>query len=198
MAVKRKQTALQVLSEDSAYSKKSAEILDYSYYDTCVMSAVSINNLFKIPQGQGGKTKADTNFTLAGQLPQGQNFKVFALKFFYFAIAARVTADLLAIYKMLFETTVEIKIPGKDSLGTYKLAEAFGIPSLVNLVPTVAGDNIPMVLSGIPGKIILNNPLKIGSNQSIEIIIEHHTPVTAALYGDKLTVSLNGRLVRLS
>lgn len=194
----KKNTALQVLQEDSAYSKKAAEVLDYSYYDTFALSATTVNRLFVTPLGQQGKTKADTNWTLAGQLPQGQNFKVFCIKMFYNSISPRNTAELGYFYRMLFETTLEIKIPGKDSLGTYKLAEVFGMPSLMNLVPTVAGDNIPLIMSGIPGKIILNNPLKIGSTQSYEIQIEHHVAVNSALYGDKMSVSLNGRLVRLS
>jgi hypothetical protein len=196
--MKQNNTALQTLQEDSAYSKKAAEVLDYSYYDTAILSATLQNRYFVVPLGQAGKTKADTNWTLAGQLPQGQNFKVFCLKVFYNSIAARTTADVGHFYRMLFETTLEIKIPGKDSLGTYKLSEVFGIPSLFNLVPTAAGDNIPLVMSNIPGKIIFNNPMKIGSTQSFEIVVEHHTPVNAALYGDKLTVVLNGRLVRLS
>lgn len=191
-------TALQQMQENSSYSKKSAEKLDYSYYDTMTVSATLMNRMYVIPLGQGGKTKADTNFTLAGTLPQGQNLKVFVMKLFYLSNAPRSTADLLAWYRMLYETTLEVKIPGKDSMGLWTLAEIFGIPSLFNLIPTVAGDNIPMVLPAMPGKLTFNNPLVIGSVQSFEIQIEHQVAPAAALYGDKLKVSLNGRLIRLS
>jgi len=191
-------TALQKMSESSSYSKKSAEVLDYSYYDTMALSATNTNRLFVIPLGQAGKTKSDTNFTLAGTLPQGQNFKIFVLKLFYLSQVARSTAELLMWYKMLFETTIEFRIPGKDSMGIWTLAEAFGLPALFNLVPTNGGDNIPMIQPAITGKILFNNPLKIGSVQSFEIIVEHTVPVNPALYTDKLKISLNGRLIRLS
>lgn len=191
-------TALQAMQENSSYSKKSAEVLDYSYYDTMILSATLTNRLFVVPLGQANKTKSDTNFTLAGTLPQGQNFKVFVMKLFYLSTAIRSTAEVLSWYKMLYETTIEIKIPGKDTMGLWTLAEVFGVPSLFSLVPTVAGDNIPIIQPSMPGKITFNCPLKIGSVQSFEIQIEHQQPVAQALYGDKLKCSLNGRLVRLS
>lgn len=45
-------------------------------YQTLAATAVAQQTFFQTPVGQGGKTLADTNMELAGQLPKGQNFLI--------------------------------------------------------------------------------------------------------------------------
>lgn len=40
--------------------------------------------MFQVPAGQGGKTLADTNMTLAGQLPAGKFFQVESIEVYFF------------------------------------------------------------------------------------------------------------------
>lgn len=62
------------------------EVLRQSLYDFQAYAAAGQSSLsfFAVPDGQSGKTKADTNMTLAGQLPAGQQFLVQSLEVYFF------------------------------------------------------------------------------------------------------------------
>ncbi len=191
--------ALQRLQDDSAYSKRAMEVLDWTYYDTFkLLSTTLTHRLFTVPLGQAGKTLADTNLPNASQLPQGQNLKVHALKLFYMATAERDEDTLQNIYDVLRNTTFRFLVPGKDTLGTWPLAEVMGTPFLVKMLPSVAGDNVPMISPSFKGVYPLNFPLKIGAVQTFEVEIQHHVAPAAALNDDEIRVGLNGRLRRMS
>ncbi len=193
-------SALRKLEENGSYSKTAAEVLDFSYYDTMVMATGTLlQRLFITPLGQGGKSLADTNMVSAGQLPQGQNFKIYNFKVFYCSFGgAFATADINFWYQMLSTTTFEFIVPGKDNLGQWTLWEMIGESTMISLVPTVAGDNIPLNQPRYGGVFPLNKPIKIGAVQSFEVRIQHHVAPNAVLDDDKLFISLNGRLVRMS
>lgn len=194
-------SALKRLEEDSAYSKTAAEVLDWTYYDRLLIDGTTptlVHRLFVTPLGQAGKTLADTNMVLAGLLPQGQNMKVKAIKFLYVTAAAKATAVVTAFYTMLTRTTLEVIIPGKDSMGTWLLSEVLGVSSLFALTPTAAGDNIPLIQPRFHGIFPLNKAIKIGATQSFEIRITHHVAPAATLDNDRIYIGLNGRLVRMS
>lgn len=191
--------ALRKLADDSAYSKTAAEVLDWTYYDTIkLVSTTLVHRFFINPLGSGGKTLADTNLTLAGILPQGQNMKVKAIKLFLTGADAHTETDLLNIFIMLKNTTIEFVIPGKDSMGTWTLQEMFGISTAVQLTPSVAGDNIPMPQARYTSIFPLNKAIKIGATQAFEIRLTHHVAPNSGLDNDTLMVGLNGRLVRMS
>lgn len=193
-------SALRKLEENGSYSKTAAEVLDFSYYDTMVMATGTLlQRLFITPLGQGGKSLADTNMVSAGQLPQGQNFKIYNFKVFYQSYGGEfASADVNLWYKMLTETTFEFIVPGKDNLGQWTLWEMIGESTMIALIPTTAGDNIPINQPRYGGVFPLNKPIKIGAVQSFEVRIQHHVAPSANLDADKLFISLNGRLVRMS
>lgn len=62
------------------------EVLRQSLYDFQVYAAAGQTSLrfFQVPIGQSSKTKADTNLSLAGQLPAGQQFLVQSLEVYFF------------------------------------------------------------------------------------------------------------------
>jgi hypothetical protein len=62
------------------------EVLRQSLYDFQVYAAAGQAQLsfFQVPAGQAGKTKSDTNMTLAGQLPAGQQFLVQSIEIYFF------------------------------------------------------------------------------------------------------------------
>ena len=193
-------SALRKLEENGSYSKTAAEVLDFSYYDTMIMATGTLlQRLFITPLGQGGKSLADTNMVSAGQLPQGQNFKIYNFKVFYQSYGGEfASADVNLWYKMLTETTFEFIVPGKDNLGQWTLWEMIGESTMIALIPTTAGDNIPINQPRYGGVFPLNKPIKIGAVQSFEVRIQHHVAPSANLDADKLFISLNGRLVRMS
>jgi len=49
-------------------------------YQTLAAAGASTQKFFQTPQGQGGKTLADTNMELAGQLPKGQAFAIMGIQ----------------------------------------------------------------------------------------------------------------------
>jgi hypothetical protein len=186
----------QRLANDNAYSKNTVEKLDWSYWDTAVLVSTTLAwSFFAVPIG-GTKTKADTNMTSASQIPQGQNFKVHFVKVGLRTNAAINTAGLQAIYTMLYNTTATIKMPGKDSMGEWTLAELLGLEFATVVTPTVAGDTTIQAQPKFTGIFPLNNPLKIGGNGTFSVEVVHHVAPAAALDNCKLKITLNGRLFR--
>ena len=62
------------------------EVLRQSLYDFQVYAAAGQLQLsfFQVPVGQAGKTEADTNMSLAGQLPAGQQFLTQSIEIYFF------------------------------------------------------------------------------------------------------------------
>ena len=191
--------ALQKLQDKSSYSNQAGEKIDWSYYDTITLiSTTLVHRFFTVSLGQNGKTLADTNLVQSGLLPQGQNMKVHALKVAYVANSAKGTAELNTYFNLLNDTVIELIVPGKDSLGTWRLAEIMGINQLFPIIPTVAGDNISQPQPMFNGIFPLNIPWQIGAIQSFEVRLTHTVAVNAQLEDDKIVFMLNGRLIRMS
>jgi len=191
--------ALAKLQDDSAYSKNAGEVLDWTYYDTIsIISTTLMHRFYTVPLGQGGKTLADTNLPNSSLLPQGHNMKVHAINPFYITDAALATENLQMVYDLLNNTTIEFLVPGKATLGTWRLAEIFGSSFMAPLVPTVAGDVIQQNKCDFKPTFPLNYPIKIGAIQTFEIQLVHHVAPNAALDGNKICLGMRGRLVRMS
>jgi len=62
------------------------EVLRQTLYDFQVYAQAGQTQLsfFQVPVGQSSKTEADTNMTLAGQLPAGQQFLAQSLEIYFF------------------------------------------------------------------------------------------------------------------
>jgi len=186
--------------QQGAYGQ-GGELLDWTYYSTTILAnGTTVHNLFSAAVGQtfeGTVQTLDlTNMQSAGTIPQAQNLLVEALKFFYTGHAAFNNAALLAFYLLLEQTTVEIQIASKYVIGQWTLQELFGISTAINLVPTTAGDNVPMVEPNYHGIFPLNVPIILPALTTFKVIVTHQTASAAALNGDFLKVGLNGRLLR--
>lgn len=70
--------AMGALNEYRVNQESQLEILYAPLYDTLTyaLAGQAVLNFFQVQNGQGGKTLADTNMTLAGQLPAPQAFLV--------------------------------------------------------------------------------------------------------------------------
>lgn len=177
------------------------ELLDWSYYDTATLVSTTLTHrLFTIPLGGGTpqKTLNVTNMTAGGQIPQGQNFTVHALKILYTTATAFATADVQSFYSMLKNTTVEIILPGKDSMGTWVLQELLGLSVAAAVIPTVGGDNLDFATPRYHGVFPLNIPLVLAALTPFELRVIHHVAAAAALDNDRLQITLSGKLRRSS
>lgn len=168
---------------------------DFSYYDDMVIAAaVGTTTLFRNPIGVGGKTLADTNMVTAGILPSTQKLTVKAIKVFYATVDAFATVDLQAFYTMLRSTTFELQVSNKPVDIQLNLMELFGISLAAAFTPTVAGDNLPMILPRFHGIFPLNRPIVLQGNVQFEVRMSHWVAPGAGLVGDFLFISLNGDL----
>jgi len=175
------------------------EQLDWSYYDEADIAAATLTHrLFTTPLGQAGKTLANTNLTLAGQIPQGQLLDVRAIKVFYTSNAARATADVQSLYTLLNTTTLSVKLSNKETMGQWTLQELMGTAILFDMVPTVPGDNIPLVSPKFHGIFPLNKKIILAALTPFEVTMIHHVAPAAALADDRIKVSLSGILTRVS
>ena len=122
------------------------EKLDWTYYDTAILAAATqVHRLFTNPLGAGGKTLDQTNLTIAGQIPQGQQIITRAIKVMYRSVAVKATAALQSLYDLFATTTVQVKLQNKETMGIWTLQELLGSATLFALTPTVAGDNISQI-----------------------------------------------------
>lgn len=177
------------------------EKLDWTYYDRFILDGTTPtleHRLFTIPLGQAGKTLADTNLTQSGMIPQGQHFTVHALKPMILGITTMPTIDVHLLYTILERLTVEIILPGKDSMGTWTWQEIQGCCTMIDLTPTVPGDNIPLIQPRYHGIFPLNTPLTLAALTPFEVRCRHHAAPSADLDGMKFKLGLSGTLRRSS
>lgn len=192
-----RETALQTL-QTGTYGIEG-DRLDWSYYDEATMAAGTlVHRLFTNPLGAGGKTLDQTNLTIAGQIPQGQQMDVRAVKVMYTTSAARATADVQTYYTLLRSTTVSVKLANKESMGQWTLQELLGLSSAFAMTPTAAGDNIPLISPRFHGIFPLNKPITLAALTTFEVTMQHHVAPGAALNGDRLKIALSGILTRVS
>lgn len=69
----------------------------YSFQAYAAAGATQLT-FFALPVGQGGMTESDTNMTLAGQLPAGQEFLVQSLEVHFYPATPTVAADMPAAF----------------------------------------------------------------------------------------------------
>lgn len=175
------------------------ERLDWTYYDTATLAAATTTHrLFTNPLGSGGKTLDQTNLTQAGQIPQGQQLQVKAIKVMYRTSAVKNTASVVSFYDMLAQTTVSVKLANKETMGQWTLQELVGAATLFALTPTAAGDNIPLILPKYHGIFPLNTKIILAALTPFEVTVQHHVAVNAALANDQLKIGLSGTLIRVS
>jgi hypothetical protein len=192
---------------DRGTHARAGEVLDWTYYDSFAVSAALSVNMFQQAVGQGStpKTLDQTNMTSNGQIPTGQRMTIHRIKLNYISQAttwaSAGTAQTLYFYTMLAKTTLEFRIPGKDSLLTITLAELLGAATLLQMVPTTAGNADATIQPRFHGILPLNKPIILAAQTTFGVLVTHQTAPNAALYtgaGDIVKIGLNGILERRS
>lgn len=188
----RKQRALSQLQQGTYGT--SGERLHWSYYDTYTMATGTPTfSLFQAPIGQNSKTIGDTNMTTAGTLPQGQNMAINCIKIQYTSVDAFDAAALLAFNQYLNNAIVEFVINNKAPMWQSSLGELIGATlNTSQTTATVSGSNVNF----LTGVYRLHVPIRLGALVPFQVRITNTVASAAALDGDKVKVSLNGRLIR--
>jgi len=174
------------------------ERVAWSYYDTATLAvATTVFKMFTVPLGSGGKTLDLTNFTGNGALPQGQHLTIRGFRVMYRSITVSNTAGALAILQTLDNTTLEFGIQNKAPMYQATLAEMCGLPLSLITTPTVAGDNTVLASRGIyNGYIPLEVPLVLAALTPFSFTLTHQAATAAGQAGDRIRVSLVGKLLR--
>lgn len=177
------------------------EVIDKTYYDTLILdSTANVYRMFTQPEGQGTpvKTKDLTNMVSASQISQGQNLTVKAIQIAYISDTPRNTAAVQLIYDVINHFTAEVVIPGKDNLGDWTFQELFGACFMVNVVPTAAGDNLPLISPQFNGIRHLKVPIVLSALTTFEVRVTPQVASDIALDGDYIRIGLRGILRRSS
>lgn len=190
-------SALQQLQQGT-YNPKSGQLLWWSYYDRAILANATLQHtFFIIPVGQGGKTRADTNFPTAGSIPQGFNFEVHGIEVYYTPDEIRTQAEYDLILEMMRDTYLQLIVEGKSPQLELTLTQLFGSPFPVNVTGAAAGDYIGM-RSMAKGCFELPVIIPLAAETNFRVEMTHTVAVNAGLDGDEILLSLVGNLVTLS
>lgn len=174
---------------------KEGEVLSYSLFDTITLAAATtFHDFYTVPLGQAGKTKADTNMVQAGVMPAGQRLRADFIKVMVVGDTAGMTdTELNAWFHVMFNTSVEIMVPGKENLGIWTLTELMGYSQAMAMAATQEG-TVPR-FSGI---FRLQVPILLAAQTPFKVRMEHHSTLTDNTDGMKIKLALSGVLERLS
>lgn len=185
------------LLEIGTYNPNDGQKLWWIYYDRAIMAAATLQHqLFTVPLGQAGKTLADTNCTVGGEIPKGQNFEVKGIELYYVSDAAKTVAQLQNVIDMFRDTTLEFIISGKSAQLQANLTILFGSPFTQHVTGGAAGDQLTG-RSQFNNMFELPTPIILAAKTNYRIEIQHHIAVNASLADDELLVALVGNLIGL-
>lgn len=166
-----------------------------SIYDTLVVSNTVLNGqLFQIPaNGAAGKTEDLTNMKLAGQLPNGQSLYTAEVNFFVLCPTILASAKVVELYKTLSNTTFSFEKNNKGKAWTKTAQMLLGPASLVSVVPTTSGDNIPLIQPFYRGKWrIRTRSLDLGQGERFTVYWQHGAAPDSALNGLQMKLEFAG------
>jgi len=191
------------------------EVIGSALYDFGAYAAAGQTelNFFQTPQGQGGKTLADTNMEAAGSLPAPKNFLVTSLEVNFWPgvspaafgaqDAAEYVNDVWTIAKSGF---LEFYIGSKNyiqegPLGVFPAANGL-VMSAALADATTAGANMQsrIAYANMGGKpYILPSPIALVSNQNFRVSLKWPSAVALPSTTEaRIGVRLRGYLYRLS
>jgi hypothetical protein len=183
------------------YSKYGEVLPWWTYYDTQLLAAATTQfSMFQLAEGQGSpaKTKAQTNMSANGEIPTGQHFTVKAIKFMFKSAAAIDNTVLNDFYNMLANTSVEVKIPGKDNQLCILAQELLGAATLLPFLPAATFNGSP-IQPRFHGIFPLGGKgLVLAENTQFSVKVTHHSAVAAAMANDIFKIGLAGTLKRRS
>lgn len=174
-----------------------AQVLaDYLFDTVTLTTGAQLLNFFSVPLGQGGKTAADTNLTLPGQLPRGQAFEVHMIDFRLLRGTAVVSSAMVsAFYDCLGQSFFRHYFPGSDFW--LRHSGAVLLPKVPLHYEIAAGSISQISHFGSELGISLKEiPQVIGEQVSFGLDVSIPAAVPAALNNAKLQVMYRTNLVK--
>lgn len=191
------QNALAAL-DSGTYKPGSGQVVWWEYYDRVILdSAQREYSFFQTPINQGGKDKSDTNFPLAGLMPNTEKMAVMYLMYSYIPHAAMAQATYQFWLNMIKATTITANIKGIKDVMEYTLVSAFS-PAMPGIITgAVAGDQA-LGRTQFNAIYELEIEIVLAANTNFTFDLVHHTAPNAALDDDELYFSMIGPKAYLS
>lgn len=191
------------------------EVIGSSLYDFTSYAAAGQTelNFFQTPQGQGGKTLADTNMEAAGSLPAPKNFLVTSLEINFWPgvnpglFGAQVAAQYLNdVWTLAKSGYLEFYIGSKNyiqegPLGVFPANNGLVVAAAVaDQTPAAAASQTMVDYANLGGKpYILPSPIALVSNQNFRVSMKWPTAVALpSTTNARIGVRLRGYMYRLS
>lgn len=191
------------------------EVIGSSLYDYTTYAAAGQTelNFFQTPQGQGGKSLADTNMEAAGSLPAPKNFLVTSLEINFWPgvnpslFGAQVAGQYLNdVWTLAKSGYLEFYIGSKNYIqegpvGVFPAANGLVVAAAVSDQTTIAAASQTIVdYANMGGKpYILPSPIALVSNQNFRVSLKWPTAVALpSNAAARIGVRLRGYLYRLS
>lgn len=185
------------------------ERLSYSLMDTALLNTATLEHQLMItPQGQPfpgttvRKSNADTNVTQQG-IPA--NHKVIAreLHVYIFQNASQTDAAayMAAYIQLLANTTLNVEIVGKATLGFWTLAQLVGLHVGISGIPVAEVDGKPLVhpaWNNYSGHKSLRIPITLAALTGYRFTLKHEVAPAAIMNDSKLRIEMAGELRRLA
>lgn len=191
------------------------EVIGASLYDFTSYAAAGQTelNFFQTPQGQGGKTLADTNMEAAGSLPAPKNFIVTSLEVNFWPGGAPSVFGAQAagvylndVWTLAKSGYLEFYIGSKNyvqegPIGVFPASNGLVVAAAIADGTTLGADKQSMIdYANMGGKpYVLPSPIALVSNQNFRVSLKW--PTAVALPSNaiaRIGVRLRGYLYRLS
>jgi hypothetical protein len=197
---------LDALTQYRAYLADAKEVIWQPQYDFQAYAQAGQQTLsfFQVPNGQNGKTYADTNMDMAGQLPAGMNFLCTGIEIqFYPGGALEFTAANGVLddqYSVMKSGYLEFKLLQKNYLREAPLAVFPPLTGLVGFAATnlaAAGDGSLIAYARNSGPTYQITPIAIPSSQNFSVVLNWPTAIAVSVAG-RIGVRLLGYTYRNS
>ena len=140
-----------------------------------------------------GKTLDLTNMTDSGKLPTGKSQVVKSFNVYLYLPVLMTNAIMLEVWDFLARTTVEFVKENRAPSFTKTLQMLFGLSALYQIVPTVAGDNVPIPEPFFRGRTKIDtSALNLGANQTFFVRQTTFNTLTADLNGLQIRYGIEG------
>lgn len=180
--------------ETGTFQPGTLEYKWWEYYDRIILANATAPDNYKFfatPEGQGGKSKADTNWQIANQMPESERMAVFFLCFYYIPFEIRTQAEYQKIINLMKTAVFTFSVYNKPALIEFPLAMAFGTHAPLNVSGAAAGDQL-MSRQVWNGCYELGIEIPLAAKTTVSAGINFGAATDADLDGDKIILSLVG------
>ena len=191
--------AIQYLSSGTFDPAEGLDIKWWEYYDRILLlNATAANGyrFFAVPEGQGGKDKADTNWQVANQMPESERMSVMYLCFYYIPLEIRTQAEYFKIINLFKTAYFFFNINNKSNVIEFPLAFAWNAHFPLEVTGAAAGDQL-MSRSIFNGCYELPIHIPLAAKTTVNVQIVFSAATDADLDNDKIYLSLVGPKVSL-